>query len=380
MTGLYRCWAEVDLSALHGNLNEIRLLAGPEKKIMAVVKADAYGHGLKQIAAVLMQAGSDVFGVATLAEARAVRSIGKGWPILLLGACLPFEVESVVREGVMATVSSVEEAHLFSNAAVRLQRSVFVQVKIDTGMGRLGGPPEAGEALLEEIGRLPGLLVTGLFTHYSSVEDDPDFTLRQRVAFSGLVNRLKSKGASFEWLHASNSGGLLLENDSDCNTVRPGLLVYGIAPKGYRELDARKIARFRPALTWKCRIGFLKTVPPGTAVSYGHTYFTKVTKRLATITAGYGDGYLRAASNRASVLIGGRRCAILGRVTMDQMIADVSDAGPVQIGDEVVLIGNQGQETITATQLADWCDTIPWEVLTNITYRVPRIYRGGNAA
>jgi alanine racemase len=376
----YRCWAEVDLNALTANLAQIRSLAGSTKKILTVVKADAYGHGLRQIATRLMQSGTDLFGVANLTEARAIRSIGQGWPILLLGACLPEEVETAVRENLTATISSLEEAEQFSNAAKRVKKSALLQLKIDTGLGRLGVPPEKAAALLADIERLPGVLVNGLFTHYSSSEDDPAFTQKQRTLFSNVVQAMLSSGKRLDWIHASNSGGLLHETDSICNSVRPGLLVYGIVPPGQRSIDPHWATRFSPVLSWKCRVSFVKEVSPGTPISYGHTFVSDKPLRVATITAGYGDGYLRAASNRASVLIAGELCQVLGRVTMDQMVVDVSRVPEVFRGAEVVLIGEQGGQKITASELAGWCDTVPWEILTNIAYRVPRIYRGSHAA
>ena len=184
----HRCWAEVDLNALRENLLWLRHRVGPAVKILTVVKADAYGHGLKQIAALLMQSGTDIFGVANLAEARAIRSVGKGWPILMLGACLPDEIETAVQEGVMPTISSLAEAKLFSASAARLRRTVELHVKVDTGMGRLGVAPENALELIEQIGQLAGLKLQGLYTHYSSVEDDAEFSRQQRKRFQKLLD------------------------------------------------------------------------------------------------------------------------------------------------------------------------------------------------
>lgn len=362
------------------NLTLIRNLAGPDRKILTVVKADAYGHGLRQIAAVLMQSGTDLFGVANLAEARAIRAVGKGWPILMLGACLPSEVDQAVRDGVMPTLSSVEEAQAFSASAVRQKKECGVHIKVDTGMGRLGAAPKKAIDLFNRTGQLPGLSAKGLYMHYSSAEDDPGFTATQRQAFAEIARTLAARRKPVEWLHASSSGGLLLEPQEPCNTVRAGLLVYGVVPEGKRLAACSLRTRFQPALSWKCRVSLIREVPAGTPISYGHTFVTRKRTRIAVITAGYGDGYFRSGSNRAQVLIGGRRCPVLGRVTMDQTIVDVSGLHLVQPGDEVVLIGAQGHDRITANELAAWCGTIPWEVLTNITYRVPRIYRGSQAA
>ncbi len=382
MTPHYRCWAEVDLAALRANLAWIHHRVGPTVKVMTVVKADAYGHGLKPIAALLMQSGTDVFGVANLAEARAIRSVGQGWPVLMLGACLPEEVETAVRENISVTLSSAEEARVFSRTAVRLHRTVAAHLKIDTGMGRLGVQPEAAVDVAREVQQLPGLALEAVYTHFSSAEDDARFSARQARRFRAALERLAEASIRPRVIHASNSAALLHEPEMNFQLVRPGLLVYGVLPAGRRRLNDKTLVRqIRPALSWKCRVALVKPIPAGTTLSYGHIFTAPRPMRVATVTAGYGDGYPRAGSGRAEVLIGGRRCRVLGRVTMDQMIVDVTRlASSVKPGDEVVLIGRQGRESLTAGELAAWCGTIPWEILTGITYRVPRVYRGGQAA
>jgi alanine racemase len=234
--------------------------------------------------------------------------------------------------------------------------------------------------LIDEASRLPGIEIAGLYTHYASVEDDAEFSRSQRTQFRQLHQSLLKEGRKFEFLHANNSGALLLERASIFNTVRPGLLVYGVAPPGTRPTASTLKSHLRPALTWKCRIGLVKQVRKGTPLSYGRAYIAPRSPRAATLTDGYADGYLRSGSNRTEVLIGGQRCPILGRITMDQMLADVSALPQPRAGDEVVLIGHQDQQTITCNELAQWCGTVPWEILTNITYRVPRLYRGASAA
>lgn len=380
MNNQYRCWAEVDLDALRSNLAWIRHRVGPRVKIMTVVKADAYGHGLKQIAALLMQSGTDIFGVANLAEARSIHTVGRGWPVLMLGSCLPEEIEPAVRDGIMPAISSFEEAARFSEAGKKLEKTVAVHVKVDTGMGRLGEFPEQVLSLIRKVLTLPAVQIQGLMTHYSSVEDDLKFSMRQRGLFQKVLTSLESEGIIVPLIHCNNSGALLLEETTLFNLVRPGLLVYGIAPPARRRFSTLLHRHLKPALSWKSRVSLVREVPKGTPISYGHTFRTARKSRLAVVTAGYGDGYFRSAGNHASVLIEGKRCQVLGRVTMDQMVVDVSACRNVKTGDEVVLIGRQKKEEITAIELAQWCDTIPWEVLTNITYRVPRIYKGGHAA
>ena len=366
--------------ALRENLAWIRPRVGPDVKIMTVVKADAYGHGLKQIAGLLMQSGTDVFGVANLSEAQAIRAVGRGWPVLMLGACLPDEVERAVRDDVMPTISTFAEAKMFSAAAARLKRVVSVHIKVDTGMGRLGVAAAQACELIEAVGRLSGLRLVGLYTHFAAVEDDAAFSREQRLRFNRLLRPLLKAGHAFEYLHANSSGALLLEKATIFNTVRPGLAVYGVVPSAKRRIVSVLKRHLCPALAWKCRVSFVKEVPAGTSLSYGRTFVAPQSMRVATLTAGYGDGYLRAASGRAQVLIGGKICPVVGRITMDQMLVDVSTVKRVRAGDEVVLVGRQGRRGISATQVAEWSGTIPWEVLTAITYRVPRVYLGGHAA
>jgi alanine racemase len=376
----YRCWAEVDLSALRGNLAWIRHRVGRETKIVTVVKADAYGHGLKQIAALLMQSGTDIFGVANLNEAQTIRSVGKGWPILMLGACLPDEVEAAVRDDVMPTISSLAEARAFDEAAAQRRKRAFVHIKIDTGMGRLGVAPANAAALVEQVSAFRHVNIHGLYTHYASAEDDFDFSTAQREQFESLVKELRGRNLLPALVHANNSAALLHERRTVCNVARPGLLVYGIAPPGLRKPAPGLEKHLRPALALKCRVSFVKEIAKGTPLSYGRTFIAPRRLRVATLTAGYGDGFPRSASNRGEVLVSGKRCRVLGRVTMDQTLVDVSALETVAAGDEAVIIGSQGDEEITATELAVTCGTVPWEVLTNITYRVPRVYRGGHAA
>jgi len=347
---------------------------------MTVVKADAYGHGLRQIATLLMQAGTDIFGVANLNEARDIRTVGRGWPIVMLGACLPDEVERAVKDNVMPTLSTVDEARRFSRIAKKLKRTVNAHIKVDTGMGRLGVSPEHATELLDAIARLPNLYAVGLYSHFASAESDAAFSRRQRSQFNRLVKELTAAGHTFTHVHMNNSAGLLHEPDSIYNLARPGLLVYGVLPHGRRRVTAAMKRNLRPALAWSCRVSLVKDIATGTPLSYGRSFIAPHRMRVATLTAGYGDGYLCSGAGNAKVLVGGKLCPVLGRVTMDQMLVDVSKIKTAKPGDEAVLIGRQGKQEITAHQLADWADTLPLEVLTAIAYRVPRVYRGGQAA
>lgn len=347
---------------------------------MTVVKADAYGHGLRQIATLLMQSGTDIFGVANLNEARDIRAVGRGWPILMLGACLPDEVERAVKDAVMPTLSTVDEARHFSRVAKKLKRNVNAHVKVDTGMGRLGVTTAQASELLDAIVRLPNLSAEGLYTHYASAENDAKFSNQQLTQFKKLIRTLDTAGHTFKHVHVNNSAALLYGPKTIYNLARPGLLVYGVLPHGRRRPPTDVKIHLRPALSWKCRVSLVKDITQDTPLSYGNSFIAPRRMRVATLTAGYGDGYLCSGAGQARVLIGGHQCPVLGHITMDQMLVDVSRVQNIKTGDEAVLIGRQGKLEITANNLAQWAGTIPWEILTAIAYRVPRVYRGGQAA
>src|ERR1043166_6109191 len=332
----YRCWVEVDLDALRHNVAAIRQRIGPAK-LMAVVKADAYGHGLAQVARTLMQCGVDAFAVANLAEALVVRQVGgTGWPILLLGSALPFEIEKIVEQNITPTISTIDEARQFDAAAGN--RRIPVHIEIDTGMGRAGiWHEEAGNAI-REIAALPHLSVEGLYTHFPSADENLDETRRELELF------LRIPGPGIH--HAANSAALLNLPESHLDMVRPGLLLYGIAPG------------LRPALSFKARIAFVKTVEAGRTISYGQAFVAPTPITIATIAAGYADGFARHLSMAAQVLIHGRRCPVVGRVTMDQIMVDVTGVDAVACGDEVVFIGRQDGGEITASEVAGWSGTI----------------------
>jgi len=372
-----RCWAEIDLIALRNNLAWLRHRIGSGNQILTVVKADAYGHGLKQIAAFLMQSGTNIFGVANLNEARDIRAVGRGWPILMLGACLPEEIEHAIKDKIMPTISSLTEAKSFSKIAKKMNRNVHIHLKIDTGMGRLGCATDQAAALVEAINQLPNLSLKGIYTHYASAEDKVTFSRRQRMTFAKI---LKSINHEFEFTHANNSAALLHEPKSIYNLARPGLLVYGVMPPGKRTPPELIRKHLQPALSWKCRVSFVKKIAKGTPLSYGQQYVSPKKMRVATLSAGYGDGDLASSRGQAKVIIGDKLCNILGRITMDQMLVDVSRLPSIKIGDEAILIGHKHKHCITANQVAQWAGTIPWETLAAISHRVPRLYRGTQAA
>jgi len=368
-----RCWAEIDLAALERNLRLIRASLPPHIRYVAVVKADAYGHGLHQTVARLMHSGADLFAVATLSEATAVRELGPGWPVLLLSPLLPEEDRYLAEYDLAATVSTAGEVARFDDAGRAAGRPVSVHLKIDTGMGRLGVWHEQAPELYRKIAASPHLRLAGVFTHFASPDDDPAFTEEQRRRFLAALARCEGINLRELFVHADNSSGLeTMPGASPFNAVRVGLLQFGVLPHPNSLLAQ---VHTEPVFSFRTRVGITKTLPRGTTISYGRTHTLARDSTVAVLCAGYGDGIPRAASNRAQVLIAGRRCPVLGRVTMDQTIVDVTGVPGVQCGDEVVLVGRQQDGEISLTEFSRWADTIPWETLCSVTKRVPRIYR-----
>lgn len=368
-----RCWAEIDLAALERNLKLIRSTLPPHMRYVAVVKADAYGHGLHHTAARLMHAGADLFAVANIAEAAALRELGPGWPILVLSPLLPDEDAAIAECDVAPTVSSSEEVQRFEAVGRAAGRQIPVHLKIDTGMGRAGVWHEDAARLQAELAAAPHLRLAGIYTHFASPDDDPEFTAEQRRRFLAALDRCRGLPLADLFIHADNSAGIeTMPGASPFNAVRIGLLQFGVLPRPNSLLAQ---TRTEPVFSFRTRVGLVKRLPRGTSVSYGRTHVTTRDTIVAILCAGYADGLPRAASNRAQVLIRGRRCPILGRVTMDQTVVDVTDTPGVICGDEVVLVGRQGTEEINLAEFSRAADTIPWETLTSVTKRVPRIYR-----
>jgi alanine racemase len=368
-----RCWAEINLACLERNLRLIRASLPRHMRYVAVIKADAYGHGLPQTAARLMHAGADLFAVANLAEAAAIRELSPDWPILLLSPLLPDEDRHVVAYDVAATVSSAEEVARLEAVGKAAGKIITVHLKIDTGMGRLGVWHTEAPALYQKIHDAAYLKLAGVFTHFSSPDEDAAFTAEQRRRFLDALSLCQGLDLSQLLVHADNSAGLeTIEVAGPFNAVRVGLLQFGILPHPASLLSQ---VQAEPVFSFHTRVGLVKRLPRGTAISYGRTSVLKRDSIVAILTAGYGDGVPRSASNRGFVLIGGQRCSILGRVTMDQTIVDVTDLASVKAGDQATLIGRQLDEHISLTEFSRWADTIPWETLCSVTKRVTRLYR-----
>ncbi len=366
---LHRAWLEIDGDALRKNVAVVRRRVGPKVALMGMVKANAYGHGYLPVARELLAAGVSVLAVSDVDELRLLRRAGIAAPVLLCSAALPGEYDEIVALHGWPTLSTLAEARLLDAAAQKAKRVAEAHFKVDTGMNRLGLRPDPAAEELRRVLALPRLRVMGLYTHCARADDDAAFTARQTALFRAW------RGAfpGLPW-HLANSAGLLRDRATFAGAtwVRPGLALYGLPP---RPADRKSL---RPVLAWKTRVTLVRDGKRGETVGYGATYRLPRAQRLATLAIGYGDGYPRLLSNRADVLIGGKRCPIRGRVTMDQIVVDASRAPDVKAGDEAVLLGRQGRDEISADELARHAGTISYEIVTGtsaLPERLPRIYR-----
>ncbi len=371
-----RCRAEIDLGALERNVNALRGLLPAGARYGAVVKADAYGHGLVPVVERLAARGVDFFGVANVTEAAAVRRIDPERPILLLSAVLPEEDDCLAPYDLTATVSTGEEVVRFDEAGRRAGRRLPVHLKIDTGMGRLGVWHEEAPALYASLVAARHLELRGVYTHLSSADCDPNFTERQRLLFLDTLDKMPGLERERLMIHADNSAGFdTFDPERGFNAVRIGLAQYGVIPGEHAKHLLRRV-ELQPVCSLHARVTVVKTLPAGAPVSYGQTHRLERETRVAVVSAGYGDGIHRACGNRGSVLVRGCRCPILGRVTMDEIVVDVTGAGAAACGDEATFFGARDGAAITVREFSGWCGTIPWEVLCAISRRVPRRYRG----
>ena len=363
-TERYRCWAEIDRSSLRHNAAAVRERIG-SAELLAVVKANGYGHGMVGVAEALAN-DAQMFGVANLEEAIALRN-SLTHPIIILSPALPDERSTIVERAFIPSISTLEEAGDFS----RLARvgAVAINFKIDTGMGRMGVLENDALAVFKKVAALPNIKVHSVSSHLPVANEDAEHTREELLRFGKLIRRFRAEVPGNYKVHVLQSAGVLAFRDPVFDIVRAGLILYGISPLP----EFQKI--LEPVMTWKTRVGLIRDMPKGSSISYGRTFITPRRMRVATLAAGYADGYPRHLSNRdAAVLVRGRRCPLLGRVTMDLMMIDVSNIDNVQVGDEVILMGSQGDQEISAAELAERAGTIPWEITTRIGSRVRRIY------
>jgi alanine racemase len=364
--------AEVDLGILRENLNAIRAFVSPST-IMAVVKANGYGHGLERTALALQQAGVDSLGVAYIEEAIALRHCGVTIPVLVFGGLLHDQLELYIKHDVDVTASSVSKLEQIEATAERLKRRARVHLKIDTGLERIGVHHYSADKLFDAALRAKHSEVVGVYSHFADVNlDDLTISQVQLERFLEALRYYEQRAHAPFLRHIASSSGLMALKASHLDMVRPGLALYGVYPgPGYSS-----IVPLKPVLSLKSQVVYFKVVRKGAGVSYGHTWFAPEDTRVVTIPIGYGDGYLRALSNKASVIIRGKRSPVVGVVCMDQLMANIGPSGEAYNGDEVVLIGESGGERISVEDLAALIGTTPHEILVSLNQRIPRVYRG----
>ena len=367
--------AEISLDALHHNLQAFRSALPAEMRIMAVVKGNAYGHGALAIADEAVRGGADYLGVAFLDEALELRRAGIAAPILVLGYTPPDGFDQALRHDITLTVFSDDALYGLARLP-RTARRLKVHVKIDTGMSRIGLPGyEEAVRFIDKLLELESVEVEGLFTHYARADEaDKRYTLDQYERLVRIVEHYRSRGIGFPYVHAGNSAAAIDTPQYCFNMVRLGISMYGLYPS--QEVNRQRV-ELEPVMRLVTRVVMLKDIPAGTPVSYGGIYTAQGKETIATIPVGYADGYSRMLTGKACVLVKGRRVPVVGRICMDQCMINVTGIDAA-LGDEVVLIGSQGDERITAEELADWLGTINYEVTSMVSNRVPRVYlRGG---
>ncbi|MDR3306703.1 MAG: alanine racemase [Endomicrobium sp.] len=363
-------WVEIDKSDFHFNLKKIREYLAKDTKIIAVVKADAYGHDGIALAKEAQAAGLQWLAVSSIEEGIQLREAGIKANILILSNIFPFEnFQVAIAHCLTPTISTMTGLMALEELAVKLDKKINFHLQVDTGMGRIGTLPEAAYPILQKISQTPEVYMSGMYTHFAVADTDAVFTKAQLDVFTKIVKFAKVNLGLRFIAHSANSVALFKYKRSHLDLVRPGLSLYGLSP--FKHSD--RFLKLKPVLSWKTKTTFLKKVPSGFCVSYGRTFVTSKTSIIATLPIGYADGLNRLLSNRGDVLIGGKRCPIVGRITMDMTMVDVTDVKGVSLGDEAVIIGTQGSEQIKTDELAKLQDTINYEVTCAISSRVPRI-------
>lgn len=382
--------ADIDLDAYAHNIRELRRITRSQARLMAVVKANGYGHGAVEVARTALSNGSEYLGVARLNEAVPLRQAGLGAPILIFGYSSPDLAPLLIKYELTQTVYSLSTARILSEHAIRQGKKINVHLKVDSGMGRLGlllpstNSNPVKQAILktvrtiESIVRLPGLTVEGIFTHFATADSaDKSYANLQLNRFMELLDHLKQERLEPPLRHAANSAALIDMPESHLDMVRPGIATYGLQPS---EDVKKEIIDLKPVMSLKSRIIHIKKVTPGFNISYGITYQTKDHTTIATVPIGYADGYNRLLSSRGQMLVHGQRAPIVGRVCMDLTMLDVGGIEDVALEDEVVVFGRQGEECLTTDEIASGLETINYEIVSTITGRVPRVYRKNSNA
>jgi alanine racemase len=368
--------AEIDLQAFRHNFQNLRSYLGTQTRIMAVVKANAYGHGAIPCARMAVDSGADYLGAGVVEEGIEFRQSGLDTPILILGSIFPDEAEDLVRHDLATIVCTLPLAQTLAKEAGKQNKTVSVHIKVDTGMNRLGVSPESFPGLLDQIRNLPNLKIEGVSTHFASADDeDLSITQAQLKKFQAALSCLNEDDIPL--IHSSNTSGLFKFSESHFDMVRPGLILYGALPSPSLQAvlnEKENLNPFQPVMQCKSQVILVKPVAKGQPVSYSGSFKTQRDSLIATLPIGYADGLHRSLSNKMEVLIRGKRAPQIGNICMDMTLIDVTDIQDAQIGDEVVLFGKQGDQVITVEEMATKGDTIPYEILCNVGKRVPRVY------
>ena len=371
-TGYLRTWAEISLDAIEHNVNAIKARLAPGTKLMCVIKADGYGHGARALAHFLADK-CDYFAVAVLEEALALRRANVTMPILLLGYTSPSQYEAALRADLTLAMHSLGDVKKLSTIAAQMNRQARIHIKVDTGMGRIGfADTEESAGQTAQIVQLPGIETEGVFTHFARADEaDKTSVNEQYQRFNAFLNRSQLSNLNTQLVkHCCNSAASI-EEARHFDMIRLGISLYGLYPS--EEVNKANVP-LMPAMQWKARVAHLKTVPPGTGLSYGHTFVTTRETRVATLPIGYADGYPRALSNRGHVIVHGQFAPIIGRICMDQCLADVTDIPGVGQEDEVVLLGGAGERTITMEEIGAMSESFNYETACRVGKRVPRVY------
>ena len=376
-----RVYAKIDLDAIAYNMEQMKQNIRPETKVMAVIKADGYGHGAVQIAE-MMERWNYIWGfaVATLDEAVVLRTEGIQKPILVLGCVFPDQYMEMLKHEIRMNIYTEEMAESISRMAAREGKTAYMHIKLDTGMSRLGfGINEQSAETIKRISKMPNVNMEGIFTHFTKADEkDKSFTKKQIQEFVWMTERLKEKNVRFTYEHCSNSAGIIDVPEANFDIVRAGISTYGLYPS--EEVDKTNV-KLKPALALKSHVAFVKEIESGTPVSYGGTFVAKEKMKIATIPVGYADGYPRSLSNKGYVLIRGNKAPVLGRVCMDQVVVDVTQIEGVSFGDKVTMIGKDGNEILPVEVLSELSGRFNYEFVCDLGKRIPRVYvRDGKIA
>lgn len=366
---LLKTWAEINLAAVRFNINNIQKKLGENIELMAIVKCNAYGHGAIEVSRQALNIGVKALGVSSLYEGIELRDIFTDIPIIVLSAGMSGQAEEFIEYNLSPVVCTWQMTNALADAARKRGTRAKVHIKVDTGMGRIGVWHERADEFTRQVHKMPDIEIEGICSHFAtSDEQNLDFAKQQFEWFNRCLEKIKDLPIRFK--HISNTAAIFNLPEAHLNMVRPGLSIYGVSPSEY----VKDVEKLRPALSLKTKVAFLKTIPKGRTLSYARTYKTEKEMKVATLPVGYGDGYPLSLSNKAYVLIKGKKARILGAVTMDQIMVDVTDIKDVKTEDIAVLIGKQGDEEITATEIARMAGTIPYEIFTSINKRVQRVY------